>query len=338
MLNVVTCDDVALANILVIVKRVLSLVQIIGPILCIVGLIYTFIKMSINPDEKKNTKRIVNIVLALVIMFFVPVIVNATMGLMGESTDFSSCWNAAPDTIKANNVYIEDDEGQGNSIGVRPEDYTYDRNSNSNSNEQVGSVSSEGGSFSSDRSNGIYGTMVSSIDGKKHIIYNQVEISGWGSNCNRAAAASIASAYTSDTWEPVNYADQVGQGIGYYSNATSNYFSHFGLNSTVTNMDGKTYNSIKDGIISNLSKGNYVMFDLSNPNVYGKSGQKWTSTRHWLAILDIKRLSDGNYAIFVSDSGHGGSVVDKVGLGAGWYKIDEFDGQPIATYTVISKK
>ena len=79
------------------------------------------------------------------------------------------------------------------------------------------------------------------------------------------------------------------------------------------------------------------MFDLSQPNVHGQSGQQWTSARHWVSVLDIKRTGEGenDYAIFVSDSGHGGSTADH-GLGTGWYSIDEFSGQRIANFTTVS--
>jgi len=134
-LETVTCDDVALANILVIVKRVLSLIQIVGPILCIVSLIYTFIKMSINPDEKNNPKRIVNIVLALVIMFFVPVIVNAVMLLLDDSTDISSCWKLDQDSVERSHTYVEIDEGEGSKI--YEDDYTVTTNTAEVSNKMI---------------------------------------------------------------------------------------------------------------------------------------------------------------------------------------------------------
>ncbi len=105
MLNLLatTCDDIALANILVIVKRALTLLQIFGPIICIISLLIIFMKSVANPDDKKNTKTITNIVLALVIMLFVPVIVNAVMGIIGDNTNFTSCWKNASDVINNGN-------------------------------------------------------------------------------------------------------------------------------------------------------------------------------------------------------------------------------------------
>ena len=152
---------------------------------------------------------------------------------------------------------------------------------------------------------------------------------------NRAAAASIASGFASYSGEAVDVAKSSSNGIGYNSDVTNKYFSNFGLTATVNRING-SYDSVKSDIVTNLNSGNYVMFDLSQPNVYGKSGQKWSSTRHWVSVLDIKRTGtgDNDYAIFVSDSGHGASTVDH-GLGTGWYSLDEFSGQRIANFTTV---
>ena len=197
-------------------------------------------------------------------------------------------------------------------------------------------VTGQGGQFVEDDAYGLYGHILSSIDGKVHDIYNQSQIEGWSGDCNRAAAASIASAYASYNGEAVDVAKKSSNGIGYKSDVTNNYFNNFGLSANVNRVNGK-YDNVKSDIISTLSNGNYVMFDLSRPNVTGQSGQKWTSTRHWVSVLDIKKTGSGDndYAIFVSDSGHKGSATDH-GLGQGWYSIDEFSGQDIESFTTVS--
>jgi len=195
-------------------------------------------------------------------------------------------------------------------------------------------VSTTGGTFVADTNGGTaYGHIESSIDGKTHTIYNQMNV-GWPGDCNRAAAASIASAFAKDVMQPVNVAKGCSNGIGYNSAVTNQYFSNFGLTANVNKINGK-YDTVKDDIVKTLSNGDYVMFDLSDPGVRGASGQTWSGTRHWLALLDIKKTDNG-YAVFVSDSGHGGSVADRSGLGAGWYSIDEFSGKNIESYTTVS--
>ena len=194
----------------------------------------------------------------------------------------------------------------------------------------------EGGEFVPVDAKGLYGYVVSSIDGKRHFVYRQSQISGWGQCCNRAAAASIASGFASYDGQAVDLAHEAKDGLGYKQDVTNNYFSQFGLSATVNRVNG-SYNNIKSDLVNNLQNGNMVMFDLDKPGVRGQSGQLWSGTRHWLAVLDIKRTGSGpdDYAIFVSDSGHGGSTKD-YGYGTGWYSINEFDGKKIANFTTIS--
>ena len=195
-------------------------------------------------------------------------------------------------------------------------------------------TSTTGGKFVALDKKGVYGYIVSAMDGKQHTVFNQSQISGWGSMCNRAAAASIASGFTDDN-NAVAAAKKASGGIGYNNKATNGYFNQFGLSANVRDING-SYDKVKNDIVTNLSQGNYIMFDLSQPNVKGQSGQKWTSTRHWLSLLDIKKTNTGSgYAVFVSDSGHRGSTKD-YGLGAGWYDLNEFSGQKIAHFTTIS--
>ena len=194
------------------------------------------------------------------------------------------------------------------------------------------------GEFVADSSKGVYGHMVTSLNGRTHTIYKQSQIKGWSRDCNRAAASSIASAFTHYDGEAVDIAMKADNGIGYKSDVTNEYFSNFGLKATVNKVNGP-YDTVTQDIISTLNRGDYVMFDLANPNVVGQSGQRWSFTRHWLSVLDIKKTGEGenDYAIFISDSGHAGSTKDH-GLGAGWYDINEFSGQQIANLTTISSE
>lgn len=196
-------------------------------------------------------------------------------------------------------------------------------------------ISTEGGSFIPDNQRGLYGHMTTSINGNTHMIYKQSQITGWSGDCNRAAASSIASGFATSEWQAVDIAKKSADGIGYKSDVTNAYFNNFGLQANVKKVNGK-YDTVKNDIVSNLSQGNYVMFDLDKPTV-GSSGQRWTFKRHWVSVLDMKQNSDGSYAIFISDSGHAASTVDH-GLGTGWYSLDEFDGKTIANFTTISPK
>ena len=257
------------------------------------------------------------------------------------NSEISEYSNKIESLKKEINSYLEQASSsklEASALGGTTDTSTTSTDLTTNADLQNLTISTTGGQFVANASRGIYGYIQSSIDGKVHTIYRQSQIDGWGKNCNRAAAASIASAYQSRKGEAVDIAKKSSGGIGYNESVTNKYFSNFGLTAKVKNVKG-SYDSIKGNIVSNLQKGNYVMFDLSQPNVVGKSGQKWTSSRHWVSILDIKKTGNGanDYAIFVSDSGHGGSTVNH-GLGTGWYSLDEFSGKKIENFTTISKK
>lgn len=92
--------------ILILVKRLVILIQIIVPILLIVFAIFSFVKMMKNPEEKDGTKKIINQFLAAVIVFFVPFLIDFTIGLLGGKTEFNNCWKKAGDKISISTNYI----------------------------------------------------------------------------------------------------------------------------------------------------------------------------------------------------------------------------------------
>ncbi len=90
-----SCNDPGIIPMLVAVKKMLALMQIIGPILSLVMMSVHFVTLIKNPDDKKAFPKIRNSAIALVVLFMVPVIVNAFFALLDDSTSFSSCWNSA---------------------------------------------------------------------------------------------------------------------------------------------------------------------------------------------------------------------------------------------------
>lgn len=100
------CSDYTLATILTIVKRGLTVIQLVVPIVLIVSGIFQLMKLMVNPDnQKKGLKVFTNSILSAVIVFFLPFIVNLTMSTInvngnvgieknGSLTafDLSSCW------------------------------------------------------------------------------------------------------------------------------------------------------------------------------------------------------------------------------------------------------
>lgn len=115
----VDCSSPELAVILGAIKKILNIIQILGPVLLICSLVYLFIKLMQNPEDKKLKSRIKNSALALVFIFFIPLLVDVVMKMTDSSFQVSACWNQntsvnlSPSYIKTNN----DNENRKNVLG-----------------------------------------------------------------------------------------------------------------------------------------------------------------------------------------------------------------------------
>ena len=102
----IECSNIALNNFLYITKAILNIIMIVAPILAILSLIILFTKMTMDPDNNKLIHNLKNAVIALVVIFFIPVFVNLTMSIIGNKTEITSCYNNAtkPDS---NSKYLD---------------------------------------------------------------------------------------------------------------------------------------------------------------------------------------------------------------------------------------
>jgi beta-N-acetylglucosaminidase len=116
------CSSPALSAVLKVAKRVLQLIQIIGPLLLIISLVLNLIKLMSNPDDKKLGKKIKNAIIATVILFFVPTLINVVMNMFDESFSVAACWNNIGD-YNGTNEYISDDDVKKNSLLTDPSEY-----------------------------------------------------------------------------------------------------------------------------------------------------------------------------------------------------------------------
>ena len=98
-----TCGNPALANLFNIAQRIITIIQILAPILAIIALGINLTKSVMNPDDKKNFSMYKNWIIALVMVFAIPILVNATMGILGEDYDISACWNNAKNVNTSGN-------------------------------------------------------------------------------------------------------------------------------------------------------------------------------------------------------------------------------------------
>lgn len=141
------CSDPAMLSILAVVRKILALFQIIGPILALISLSIHITMMVKNPDDKKALPKVRNSAIALVILFLIPVIVNAAFSLLGDSTVISSCWNGANLNIAREVTYqpVSSDEKSKGFI-TNPGDYEKGKPKPSPSpSSSTGSGSSTGG-------------------------------------------------------------------------------------------------------------------------------------------------------------------------------------------------
>ena len=101
-----TCSDPGLANVLSPIKKLIDIIWIVGPILSLIALVILIFRLVVNPDDKKVPKQIKNCIIALLVLFFIPMLINVTMNMLGESFTISSCWGATVKT-SGNSNYID---------------------------------------------------------------------------------------------------------------------------------------------------------------------------------------------------------------------------------------
>ena len=89
------CNDMYV--LIKILKNILKILQIIGPVLAILSLsiiLFNIVKTADINAITKNKKKIINSLIALVVLFLLPEVVNLVMGLIGEKKSFTSWWSA----------------------------------------------------------------------------------------------------------------------------------------------------------------------------------------------------------------------------------------------------
>ncbi len=118
-----TCGSIGLANLISIAKTALTIIQIAGPIMAIIGLVSIFIKLMSNPDNKKLKNAIKNWLIAFLMLFLIPLIIDVVMGKLDDTFTLTACWNYAEKIKSSGDVsFIPDDDEHRQHI-VDPGDY-----------------------------------------------------------------------------------------------------------------------------------------------------------------------------------------------------------------------
>lgn len=104
------CRDIALAGILHVTQNIVTIIQIIVPIILLISVAIKLFKAMMNPDEKKNIPRIRNSFIATAIVFFIPIILNVLINMADSTDSFINCWKDA----KTINIKFQSDKYYGN--------------------------------------------------------------------------------------------------------------------------------------------------------------------------------------------------------------------------------
>ena len=180
------------------------------------------------------------------------------------------------------------------------------------------------GEFVSDTSEyGVIGYYTAS-NGRTFTVLNQTIISGWGDKCNRAACAIIASGYSDESsTELISSINNANRSLyGAIPPNGNAYWNKYGLQITYT--EDYTYD-YQERLREQLISGGYALIWINNNSstYYGKSGTKWTSLYHWLAIIDYDANSD---KMCIADW-----------RGITWVGIDEFETHGITHFVLVNE-
>ena len=306
-----TCGNPALANLFYIAQRFITVIQIIAPILAIISLGINLTKSVINPEDKKNFSMYKNWLIALVMVFAIPTLVNATMGMLGEDYSISACWNNASNVSTRGESTYKPVNNKKPSGGINTNPDSYDKGSTGNNNSNNTNNNSNNTSSSTNASN-IYGTYRNSRNGITYNLYSQAD-SRWKdykysngqtiaqNGCMVTSIAVISSAVDSS--------------ITPYTVFNTSHRHNYPWDAITKLTGGKikctSGSTNKQNIINFLKDGNVVVVKVYGRNKNGSSS--FTSSQHYMALLDINETS-----IYI------GNAYSSSGNGkTGWFAIDK---------------
>jgi len=123
-----TCQGVELIIFLSMFKKILTLIQMITPILAIIAITVICCKMMANPEEKKYKKKLINTVIALIVVFLIPTITKVAINLAASSAQVTNCLedeelSSLMEQSYQEAEYIEIDDKDKKNIYTNPNDY-----------------------------------------------------------------------------------------------------------------------------------------------------------------------------------------------------------------------
>lgn len=124
------CTDYGLLTVLDVMRQILDLIQLIAPIILMVGLGIQFTQLLVDPDDKKKQKALLNKFIAALLCFFVPFLVNLSLSLVPEeigSFQLGACWDTARVSRevlkKENSAYVATTDREPKTFVISPDEY-----------------------------------------------------------------------------------------------------------------------------------------------------------------------------------------------------------------------
>ena len=123
-----TCSGVELIIFLSMFKKIITIIQIIAPVLAIIAITIIFVKMMANPEEKKYKKKLINTIIALIVVFFIPIMTKVVINLAASSAQVTNCLedeelSSLIESSYQEAEYIEIDDKDKKNIYTNPDDY-----------------------------------------------------------------------------------------------------------------------------------------------------------------------------------------------------------------------
>ena len=168
------CSSPALGALISVFKKMMTLIQIIVPILLMIASAKNVFSLVKNPDDKKLPAKIRNSVIAAALVFFIPMLVNVVMGMVDNSYDISACWNETVQ-VSSSTEYIDPNK-DSNKQSFIPNSKDYEKGkpkpapTPSNNNNNNNSNSNNNNNNSSNPSNNLPSTP-GNIEGDLQVHY-----------------------------------------------------------------------------------------------------------------------------------------------------------------------
>lgn len=86
------CSDYSLVGILSVTRRVVGIIQFVVPFILIIAGTVQFTQLTVNPELKDGFRKLLNKIIAAIIIFMLPVLVDAVIGVSSNEYSVISCW------------------------------------------------------------------------------------------------------------------------------------------------------------------------------------------------------------------------------------------------------